>query len=365
MTSINSVVSNNQKPLTKVKLTNSRSEKISQTTSLVKFDQRSDYSQTQSSNYSQDAVRNYLQTIGKVSLLTAEAEIELSRQARDLLELEAIRQQLAEKLGREPNHLEWSQQVGLTPSSLHRRLYLGRKAKNEMIRANLRLVVFIAKKYLKRGLSLQDLIQEGNLGLIKAVERFEPEKGCKFSTYAYWWIRQSIIRAIVEQSRTIRLPIHIHDKLSLIKKTFKLLSQQLQRQPSEQEMAEYLDISVERLQFLLKVGQAPFSLEVSVDGEEDSRRFSEAIESDVPTPEDWIIRKLRREEVDKLLNYLSSQEREVVSSRFGLDDGVVKTSAEIAENLNLSRKQINRIRAKAMNKLRRLCFAYDFEDYLA
>ncbi len=361
MISINSLVNNNSKPLTRVKLGRSRSEKISQTTSLVQFN----YSQTRNSKYSQDAVQNYLQTIGKVPLLTAEAEIELSRQARDLLKLEEIRQQLAEKLGRQPNDIEWSQEVGMTPSRLHRRLYLGRKAKNEMIQANLRLVVFIAKKYLKRGLSLQDLIQEGNLGLIKAVERFEPEKGCKFSTYAYWWIRQSIMRAIAEQSRTIRLPIHIHDKLSLIKRTFKLLSQQLQRQPSEKEMAEYLNISVERLRFLLKVAQTPFSLETPVDQEDDSRRFSEAIESDIPTPEEWIIKKLRREELDKLLSSLSSQEREILSLRFGLDDGVVKTSAEIGQNFNLSRKEINRIRAKAMNKLRRLCLAYNFEDYLA
>ncbi|MBE9168488.1 sigma-70 family RNA polymerase sigma factor [Pleurocapsales cyanobacterium LEGE 06147] len=318
----------------------------------------------QNKKYSQDSVRNYLQTIGGVPLLRGEEEIELSRQVTDLLQLERIRQQLAEKLGRQPSDREWAQEVNMMLPAFRRRLYFDRRAKNKIIQANLRLVVFIAKKYLKRGLSLQDLIQEGNLGLIKAVEKFEPEKGCKFSTYAYWWIRQSIMRAIAEQSRTIRLPIHIHDKLSLIKKTFKHLSEKLQRQPNEVEMAECLNMTVERLRFLLKVAQVPFSLEVPVDREEDSRLLSEGIESDIPTPEEWIVKELRREKVKNILSYLSSQERDILRLRFGLDDGVVKTPEEISQILNLSRKEIHKIRGKAINKLRRLCLGSDLEEYL-
>jgi RNA polymerase primary sigma factor len=338
-----SVVNNNKKTLAKIQFK---------------------YSQTQKQQYSQGSVQDYLQTIGKIPLLGAEEEIELSRQVRDLLELERIYQQLAEKLGRQPSEREWSQELNLTISAFRSRLHFGRQAKNKMIQANLRLVVFIAKKYLNRGLSLPDLIQEGNLGLIRAVEKFEPEKGCKVSTYAYWWIRQSITRAITEQSRTIRLPIHIYDKLWLIKKTFKLLSQKLQRQPNEVEIAESLNITVEQLRFLLRAAQVPFSLETPIDREEDSRLLGENIKSDFPTPEEFIFKELRLEEVENILSCLSSKEQEILRLRYGLDGGFVKTPEEISEILNLSRQDIHRIRANAMNKLRRLCLDYNAEEYL-
>lgn len=282
-----------------------------------------------------------------------------------MLELERIRQQLAKKLERQPSEQEWSQELNLTLSAFRSRLQLGRRAKNKMIQANLRLVVFIAKKYLKRGISLQDLIQEGSLGLMRAVDKFEPEKGCRFSTYAYWWIRQSIIRAITEQSRTIRLPIHIHDKLFSIKKAFKLLSQKLQRSPNEVEIAECLNITVEQLRFLLKVAQVPFSLETPIDREEDSRLLGENIESDLPTPEEWIFKQLRSEEVENILSCLSSQEQDILRLRYGLNDGLVKSPEEVSQILNLNRQEICKIRDKAMNKLRRLCVDYDAEEYLS
>ncbi|HHP7231561.1 MAG TPA: sigma-70 family RNA polymerase sigma factor [Xenococcaceae cyanobacterium] len=330
---------------------------------LAKINAKSAPTQTKKS--AQDSVQNYLQTIGQIPLLSGEAEIELSRQVSDLLELEAIRQQLTEELGRQPREQEWATQVNLSLKTLRHRLYLGRKARNQMVQANLRLVVFIAKKYLKQGLSLQDLIQEGNLGLIRAVERFDPEKGCKFSTYAYWWIRQSMTKAIAEQSRTIRLPVHIHDKLALIKKTFKLLSQRLQRHPNEIEMAEQLKIGVEQLRFLLRVTQLPLSLEVPVDREDDSRLLGEGIESDLPTPEEWIVKKLMGEEVEHLLSYLSTQERDILRLSYGLDDGKVKTSAEIGQILQLSRSEIQKIRARAMSKLRRLFHSSSAKQFLA
>ncbi len=324
---------------------------------------KSSCSQTQNDKQSQDSVRTYLQTIGRIPLLSGEEEVELSRQIADLLELEQIYQQLAEKLGREPRDEEWAQAVNMTLPELRRRLHLSRQAKNKMIQANLRLVVFIAKKYLKRGLSLQDLIQEGNLGLIRAVEKFEPEKGCKFSTYAYWWIRQSITRAITDKSRTIRLPIHIYDKLSLIKKAFKLLSQKLQRHPKERELAEYLNMNVKQLRFLLKVAQVPFSMEVPVDRDETSRLLGESIESNLPTPEDWIAQESMREEVENILSCLSPQERDILRLRYGLGNGDIKTSEEVAQLLNLSRKEIHQIRLKAMNKLRRRFYG-SCEEYL-
>lgn len=319
--------------------------------------------QHQNSKNTQDSVRNYLQTIGRIPLLSGEEEIQLSRQVTELLQLEQICQQLAEKLGRQPSNREWAQEINLMPPELNRRLHFLRQAKNKMIQANLRLVVFIAKKYLKRGLSLPDLIQEGNLGLIRAVEKFEPEKGCRFSTYAYWWIRQSITRAITDKSRTIRLPIHIHHRLSLIKKAFKLLSQKLQRHPNEAEIAEYLDMTLEQLRFVLKVSQVPFSLEIPVVRQEDSRLLEDCLESDVLAPDEWVVKQLMCEEVETTLSCLSSQEQEVLRLRYGLGNKAIKSPAEVAQMLNLSRKDIDRIRERAMSKLRRL-FRNSSREYL-
>ena len=313
---------------------------------------------------SQDSIGNYLQTIGQIPLLSAEEQIRLSRQVADSIQLEQIRRQLTEKLGRQPSYLEWSQEAKMTLAEFHRRLNLSRQAKNKMIRANLRLVVFIAKKYLKRGLSLPDLIQEGNLGLIRAVEKFEPDKGCKFSTYAYWWIRQAILRAISEQSRTIRLPTHIYDKLSLMKKAFRLLSQKLQRHPNEAEIAEHLNMTVKQVRFLLRVTQAPFSLETPLDREEDSRSLADCIESDILTPEEWIFKESIREEVESVLNCLTPQERDILCLRYGLDSGTIKTPAEVAQMFNVSRKEINQIKGRAMNKLRRFYRNSDSSDRL-
>ena len=292
MIQIDNVVKNNHQPSNNSKFSFNQNDfsqtTISQTSRAKEHlvEPKYGYSEakTRNQNYPQDSVRKYLKTIVRFPLLNGEEEIKFSRQVADLLQLEQIRQQLAEKLGRQPSKREWAQAANMMLPEFRRRLYLSRQAKNKMIQSNLRLVVFIAKKYLKRGLSLQDLIQEGNFGLIRAVEKFDPEKGCKFSTYAYWWIRQAIMRAIAEQSRTIRLPIHIHDKLSRIKKTYRFLSQKLQRQPNEIEMAESLNMSVKQFRFVLKATQKPFSLELPVTRDEDSRSLEDCIESDFPTP---------------------------------------------------------------------------------
>ncbi|MEM8722073.1 MAG: sigma-70 family RNA polymerase sigma factor [Cyanobacteria bacterium P01_G01_bin.39] len=319
---------------------------------------------TRQQTYDQDSVQNYLQAIARVPLLSGEEEIVLSRKIKDLLYLENIRQQLRNKLGRQPSDLEWSQEVNLSLNAFRHRLFLGRQAKNKMVQSNLQLVVFVAKKYLKRGLSFQDLIQEGNFGLIRAVDKFDPEQGCKFSTYAYWWIRQAILRAIAEQSRTIRLPIHIYNKLSRIKKTFRHLSQKLQRQPSETEMAESLNMSVKQFRFVLEAAQMPFSLELPVTRDEDSCSIEDYIVSDLITPEQWIVNQSMHEDVENILSSLDSRERDILRLRYGLDSGMIKTPAEVAQMFNLSREEINQIRRRTIDKLRRRHGNSDSKEYL-
>jgi len=203
--------------------------------------------QTKKKHYTEDSIRLYLQEIGRIRLLRADEEIELARKIADLLELERIREQLLEELDRDPKDSEWATALDMTLPAFRHRLHIGRRAKEKMVQSNLRLVVSIAKKYMNRGLSFQDLIQEGSLGLIRAAEKFDHEKGYKFSTYATWWIRQAITRAIADQSRTIRLPVHLYETISRIKKTTKLLSQDMGRKPTEEEIATKMEMTIEKL----------------------------------------------------------------------------------------------------------------------
>ena len=345
--------------------------------------------------YTEDSIRIYLQEIGRIRLLRAEEEIELARQIADLLALELIREEICKQLKREPNDREWCKQVwkieqtkqiliekhGKDPSKKEinsfladsvnnadieerwniqadknfkaflRRLYLDRKAKDKMVQSNLRLVVSIAKKYMNRGLSFQDLIQEGSLGLIRAAEKFDHEKGYKFSTYATWWIRQAITRAIADQSRTIRLPVHLYETISRIKKTTKILSQKMHRKPTEEEIAEEMEMTIEKLRFIAKSAQLPISLETPIGKEEDSR-LGDFIEADGETPEDEVSKNLLREDLENVLDTLSPRERDVLRLRYGLDDGRMKTLEEIGQIFNVTREMIRQIEAKALRKLR-------------
>lgn len=345
--------------------------------------------------YTEDSIRIYLQEIGRIRLLRAEEEIELARQIADLLNLELIREDFCKQLKREPNDREWGKQVWKIEQTKQilteklarepkkseissflaepinnadieerwnvqadknfktflRRLYLDRKAKDKMVQSNLRLVVSIAKKYMNRGLSFQDLIQEGSLGLIRAAEKFDHEKGYKFSTYATWWIRQAITRAIADQSRTIRLPVHLYETISRIKKTTKILSQSLHRKPTEEEIAEEMEMTIEKLRFIAKSAQLPISLETPIGKEEDSR-LGDFIEADGETPEDEVSKNLLREDLENVLDTLSPRERDVLRLRYGLDDGRMKTLEEIGQIFNVTRERIRQIEAKALRKLR-------------
>ncbi|NJL44910.1 MAG: RNA polymerase sigma factor RpoD [Leptolyngbyaceae cyanobacterium SM2_3_12] len=313
--------------------------------------------QTKKRHYTEDSIRLYLQEIGRIRLLRAEEEIELARKIADLLKLERIHDELVESLQRVPQDNEWADAVGqdegevYSLASFRRRLYIGRRAKDKMVQSNLRLVVSIAKKYMNRGLSFQDLIQEGSLGLIRAAEKFDHEKGYKFSTYATWWIRQAITRAIADQSRTIRLPVHLYETISRIKKTTKLLSQELGRKPTEEEIATRMEMTIEKLRFIAKSAQLPISLETPIGKEEDSR-LGDFIESDGETPEDQVSKSLLREDLESVLGTLSPRERDVLRLRYGLDDGRMKTLEEIGQIFNVTRERIRQIEAKALRKLR-------------
>ena len=301
--------------------------------------------------YTEDSIRIYLQEIGRIRLLRAEEEIELARKIADLLQLERIREDLGDRLERTPRDDEWAREVDMNPREFRRRLYLGRRAKDKMVQSNLRLVVSIAKKYMNRGLSFQDLIQEGSLGLIRAAEKFDHEKGYKFSTYATWWIRQAITRAIADQSRTIRLPVHLYETISRIKKTTKILSQEMGRKPTEEEIATRMEMTIEKLRFIAKSAQLPISLETPIGKEEDSR-LGDFIEADGENPEDEVSKNLLREDLENVLDTLSPRERDVLRLRYGLDDGRMKTLEEIGQIFNVTRERIRQIEAKALRKLR-------------
>ncbi|NWF59874.1 MAG: RNA polymerase sigma factor RpoD [Fischerella sp.] len=308
-------------------------------------------SQTKKKHYTEDSIRLYLQEIGRIRLLRADEEIELARKIADLLELERVYDRLQQQLERDPEYNEWAEAVQLPLPQFRHRLHVGRRAKDKMVQSNLRLVVSIAKKYMNRGLSFQDLIQEGSLGLIRAAEKFDHEKGYKFSTYATWWIRQAITRAIADQSRTIRLPVHLYETISRIKKTTKLLSQEMGRKPTEEEIATRMEMTIEKLRFIAKSAQLPISLETPIGKEEDSR-LGDFIESDGETPEDQVSKNLLREDLEKVLDSLSPRERDVLRLRYGLDDGRMKTLEEIGQIFNVTRERIRQIEAKALRKLR-------------
>lgn len=299
-----------------------------------------------------DMVRTYLQEIGKVPLLSHEQEIVFGKQVQSMMSLYEIKENLEKELQREVTLEEWAEKANKTPHELKKIIHQGKRAKQKMIEANLRLVVAIAKKYQKRNMEFLDLIQEGSLGLERGVEKFDPTKGFKFSTYAYWWIRQAITRAIAQQARTIRLPIHITEKLNKIKKTQRELSQKLGRSPSPNEIAEALELEPAQIREYFSIARQPISLDVKV-GDNQDTELSELLEDEGVSPDNYITQELMRQDLQKLLGELTPQQQQVVILRFGLEDGKELSLAKIGQRMSISRERVRQLEQQALAHLRK------------
>ncbi|MDJ1183985.1 RNA polymerase sigma factor, RpoD/SigA family [Roseofilum casamattae] len=302
--------------------------------------------------YTADMVRTYLHEIGRVPLLSHEDEILLGKQVQHMMQLVAVKEDREQKLERAIADAEWAELAQLDPSELERILKQGQRAKQKMIEANLRLVVAIAKKYQKRNMEFLDLIQEGTLGLERGVEKFDPTRGYKFSTYAYWWIRQAITRAIAQQGRTIRLPIHITEKLNKIKKTQRELSQKLGRSATTSEIGEALNLQPAQIREYLTLSRQPVSLDLRV-GDNQDTELQDLLEDDGISPERYATQELLRQDLHTLIAALTPQQQEVLSLRFGLTDGRELSLSQVGQRMNLSRERVRQLERQALNYLRR------------
>lgn len=311
----------------------------------------------------EDPVRMYLKEIGKVPLLSADEEIELAQKMEAgsvaVEKIPLLKERLAET-GDEQEKEEIQAEIKALQLDVDR----GSDAKKRLAEANLRLVVSIAKRYVGRGMLFLGLIQEGNLGLIKAVEKFDYRKGYKFSTYATWWIRQAITRAIADQARTIRIPVHMVETINKLIRVSRQLLQELGREPTPEEIAEEMKMPVERVREILKISQEPVSLETPIGEEEDSHLGDFIKDDNVPVPADAATFTLLKEQLEEVLGTLTEREQKVLTLRFGLEDGRARTLEEVGKEFNVTRERIRQIEAKALRKLRHPSRSRKLKDYL-
>lgn len=312
------------------------------------------------------------QNVGKHALLRADEEVLLGRQVQAMMQVELVQEELTKQLRRTPTNEEWANALGMDVAGLRRTLTRGHHSKKAMISSNLRLVISIAKRYQNRGLSFQDLIQEGSLGLVRAVEKFDPEKGFKFSTYSTWWIKQSVLRSIADQSRTIRLPVHIHDQLNSIKKHQRELHSVLGRQPTDIEVAEKMGLTMDKFKFLMDSSRPAMSFEASrtaggkkggSGGDSHEVTLEASIRDSGPCPDEITEGMMLKSGVEKLVDTLSPREQDVIRMRFGLDAGKPKTLEEIGNIFSVTRERVRQIEARALHKLRQPYRNHKLREY--
>ncbi|WP_367267836.1 RNA polymerase sigma factor, RpoD/SigA family [Okeania sp. SIO2C9] len=312
-----------------------------------------------------DAVGALFKQMSRYPLLSQKEEVELARLIQELVIFEQLPEKLANDLGRIPTKAEVAAAAGLTEAQLSHRLHKCRAAKRRMISSNLRLVVSIAKRYLNRGVPFLDLIQEGALGLNRATEKFDPEKGYKFSTYAYWWIRQGITRTIANQGRTIRLPVHVVEQINKLKRVYRDLRRKLNRIPSDTEITQALEISLQQLRNLQQIRRKTLSLNHRLGTDENSELLDFLEDNENSTPEAQMNDMMMRQDILEVLNHvLNDREQDVITLRYGLLTGEPHTLDEVSRMINLSRERVRQIQAKAMRKLRRPQVAERLKEWL-
>ena len=299
-----------------------------------------------------DLVRSYLRDIGRVPLLSHEQEITLGRQVQDLMVLENIESEIESDLGEKPEISLFAEKVGMTIVQLKKKLKSGRRAKERMVAANLRLVVSVAKKYTKRNMELLDLIQEGTIGLVRGVEKFDPTRGYKFSTYAYWWIRQGITRAIAEKSRSIRLPIHITEMLNKLKKGQRELSQELSRTPSLKELSEYVELPEDDVKDLMSKAGQPVSLETKIGDGEDTILL-DLLSNEIDMPSEQIESDCMKGDLESLLEQLPELQNRVLRMRYGMDGDDPMSLTGIGRVLGISRDRVRNLERDGLRGLRK------------
>jgi RNA polymerase nonessential primary-like sigma factor len=310
-----------------------------------------------------DNVRAYLRDIGRIPLLEHEEEILLGRKVQRLMEILEKRDELKEKLGDSYSDAALAEEMSVSDKQLKREIKDGERAKNKMVTSNLRLVVSVAKKYTKRNMELLDIIQEGTIGLVRGVEKFDPQRGYKFSTYSYWWIRQGITRAIAEKSRAIRLPIHITENLNKFKKAQRQLSQLSGRMPTIQELSDELSLSIEEIKDLMCKARQPTSLEVRI-GEHRDTLLIDMLEAEGPMPVEKLEQNYIKDSLKDMIAELPEQQAAVISMRYGIGDGILEplSMSAIGQILHMSRDRVRNLEHKALRTLKET--TGDVEEYL-